>query len=109
MADPENPKAPIDDLGDKLEAARARTGIGTSKPRLSGTGSQVGTGMRVGADLIAAILVAGVIGLTLDRFLNTTPWFMIGGIFVGFATGLINLIRLSKELNSGLEPPDKKE
>jgi F0F1-type ATP synthase assembly protein I len=39
-------------------------------------------------ELIAAILVWGGVGLALDRWLHTDPWFMGAGVLIGFGAGL---------------------
>lgn len=47
-------------------------------------------------EFVATICVGGAIGWYLDRRMNSSPWLMIGGLGVGFATGLVMLIRAGR-------------
>ncbi len=49
--------------------------------------------MRLGVELVAAMVIAVVIGWGLDRLFHTTPWLMVLMVPVGMAAGLRNLIR----------------
>ena len=43
--------------------------------------------------LIGAILLLGGIGYALDRWLATSPWFLLGGLFLGIITGFYELAK----------------
>jgi F0F1-type ATP synthase assembly protein I len=43
--------------------------------------------------LIGAILLLGGIGYALDRWLSTSPWFLLGGLFLGIITGFYELAK----------------
>lgn len=50
-------------------------------------------------ELLSAILVWGGLGLVLDRYLQTRPWFMAIGVLVGFGAGLYLVwLRSSRDL-----------
>jgi ATP synthase protein I len=49
--------------------------------------------MRLGVELVAAMVIAVVIGWGLDRLFHTTPWLMVVMVPVGMVAGLRNLIR----------------
>ncbi len=49
--------------------------------------------MRLGVELVAAMVIAVVIGWGLDRLFHTAPWLMIAMVPVGMAAGLRNLVR----------------
>lgn len=47
---------------------------------------------------IAAVVIAGGLGLLLDTRLHTAPWFMLGLGLLGFLAGIREILRrLSKE------------
>jgi ATP synthase protein I len=43
--------------------------------------------MRMVSDFVAACLVSAGLGYGLDQWLGTTPWMLVGGIFVGAGVG----------------------
>lgn len=47
-----------------------------------------------GYTLIAAILVFGGIGFALDRWLDRSPWFLVGGLLLGVVVGFVELARI---------------
>jgi ATP synthase protein I len=49
--------------------------------------------MRLGVELVAAMVIAVVIGWGLDRLFHTTPWLMVVMVPIGMAAGLRNLVR----------------
>jgi F0F1-type ATP synthase assembly protein I len=47
-----------------------------------------------GYKLIAAILAFGGIGYALDRWLEASPWFLVGGLLLGVVVGFVELARI---------------
>jgi len=47
------------------------------------------------------VILCFAIGVLLDQRLGTAPWLMFGGLAMGFATGLVSILRLLKEPPSG--------
>ena len=43
--------------------------------------------------LIGAILVLGGIGYALDRWLGTSPWFLLAGLMLGLVVGFYELAK----------------
>jgi ATP synthase protein I len=94
-------ESPGDDersLQERLEAARIRQGLDGSpkppRPTDSVDGSVLGLGLRVGAELVAALLVGVAIGWGLDRVLGTRPVFLGVFILIGGAAGVLNVWRM---------------
>ncbi len=55
---------------------------------------QAGPAASASYTLIAAVLVLGGIGFGIDRWLNTTPVFSLGGLFLGLIVGFYALGKL---------------
>lgn len=88
---------------DRLRAAQSRQ-VPKSAPvpgATSGTGA-MGVGLRVGIELVSAMVVALAIGFWLDRWLGTAPWLLVAFILLGGAAGVANVWRL-------MMPPKKKD
>ncbi len=81
----------------RLSAAeRAAKGIGSQKPGSSSPAAMqrsMNIAMRLGVELVAAMMIAVVIGWGLDRLFHSTPWLMVLMVPVGMAAGLRNLVR----------------
>jgi ATP synthase protein I len=63
--------------------------------------SAVNLAMRLGVELVAAMVIAVVIGWGLDKLFHTKPWLMVLMVPVGMAAGLRNLIRAVGPKSSG--------
>jgi F0F1-type ATP synthase assembly protein I len=50
--------------------------------------------MSVSYGIIGAVLGLGAVGYVLDRALDSTPWLMLVGLFLGLAIGFYSLRRL---------------
>ncbi len=100
------------DLDDRLRRLRDREGSGRAEPG-SGRASNSGLGMamRIGVELVAALLVGAVIGLLLDRWLGTAPWLLVGFFLVGAAAGMLNVYRTMSGLGHavGYRPETPRE
>jgi ATP synthase protein I len=48
---------------------------------------------RIGVELVAATLVGTGLGFAADRYFNTAPWFLVGGVLLGAAAGFLNIFR----------------
>ena len=50
-------------------------------------------GFRLSSELVAGVVVGAVIGWGFDRLLSTSPWGLIVFLLLGFAAGVVNVIR----------------
>jgi ATP synthase protein I len=83
----------------RLRAARERQGL---EPRADAAGkgsggaapTALGVGMRVGVELVSAMVVAVAIGWALDRWLHTRPVLLIVFVLLGGGAGIANVWRL---------------
>lgn len=85
----------LDEFSDRLDAMRDEPD--QESPHSAGAG--LGQAMRVSTELLAGLLVGGALGYGLDRFLETSPWFLLAGLGLGFAAGLRNLSRMLNRNN----------
>lgn len=46
----------------------------------------------LGFTFVAVVLIFTAAGYFLDRWLHSTPWLMVGGVFVGAAAGFAYLV-----------------
>jgi ATP synthase protein I len=54
----------------------------------------------LGTTLVVYVLVFTAIGYGLDRWLHTTPWLMVAGVFVGAGLGFLYLVRILFSMGS---------
>ena len=82
---------------DRLRVARQKQGLDaparSEAAGPSGT-SSLGVGVRVGVELVSALVVAVGLGWLLDRWLHTLPLFLILSVLLGGAAGVANVWRL---------------
>lgn len=86
---------------ERMQAARARQGL-DSPPRESIAGrddpatglSPWGIGMRVGVEMVSALVVAVAIGWALDRWFGTKPILLAVFVLLGGAAGVLNVWRM---------------
>src|SRR3569623_2677904 len=57
-------------------------------------------GQLVLSQLVGCQLGGGIVGWLLDRWFGTRPWLMLVMLFLGFAVGIWNVIRISSNASS---------
>jgi len=90
----EKPTPSLEDLDAKLREARARHAEEPTRAGRQTIGSGLGFALRIGVELVAALVVGVGIGLLLDYWLDTTPWLMVVFFFLGSAAGFLNVYRV---------------
>lgn len=60
-------------------------------------GAAVNDGWLAGGSFFSSILAGTLLGLGLDWWLNTTPWFVVGGIVLGAYSGFARTWQALKE------------
>lgn len=113
-------EARLSELGGKLGKIKAqRDHERGGETEAGGGGRGMAYGMRMATELVAAVIVGGLIGWGLDRFLGTTPWLFLVFFILGFAAGVLNVLRgyeqMRKEMaarnggNIGRSVPDDED
>ncbi len=79
-------------LGERL-AQVSRPSENGSRPRQASDMSGFARGFRLSSELVAGVLVGAAIGWLLDRWLGISPWGLIVFLLLGFAAGVLNVMR----------------
>ena len=79
-------------LGERL-ANVSRPSENGSGPRQTADMSGFARGFRLSSELVAGVLVGAGLGWLLDRWLGTTPWGLMLLGLLGFAAGVLNVMR----------------
>ena len=58
----------------------------------------LGNALKLGTELVAAVVVGTIIGFILDNWFGTKPWFIITFFFIGVSAGILNVIRVAKNM-----------
>lgn len=66
---------------------------GDQGERAAASASAMARGFRLSSELVAGVVVGGVIGWGFDRLLSTSPWGLIVFFLLGFTAGVINVMR----------------
>jgi ATP synthase protein I len=95
--------ARLDHLDHRLSAFRKDRETQTDQSgsgAASANASAMARGFRLSSELIAGVLVGAVIGWGFDRLLSTSPWGLIVFFLLGFAAGVINVMRSAGVANT---------
>jgi ATP synthase protein I len=112
LADSRDTKRPEDgdgpgpltsDLAARISRARGTQGVNAAEaqPRdMSG----LGRAFRLASEFVAAILVGLGLGWGVDTLFGTTPFGMIILLLLGFAAGVLNVVRAAAAMNAENPP-----
>lgn len=100
MADRKPPEDALSDLQRRVAQARGE-GASNSRP----VQSPASLALRFGGEFGAAIIVGALLGYGADYFLHTSPWGLMIGFGLGFAAGVVNVVRVAQSFNRA-NPPD---
>jgi ATP synthase protein I len=80
-------------LGEQLSRERVERKAKEADPGPRSDPSAIARGFRLSTELVAGVLVGAFIGWALDRLLGISPWGMIVFLLLGFAAGVVNVMR----------------
>jgi ATP synthase protein I len=73
----------------KVRTDQSENGGGDGAARASA----MARGFRLSTELVAGVVVGALIGWGFDRLLSTSPWGLIVFFLLGFAAGVLNVMR----------------
>ncbi|MBI1250634.1 MAG: F0F1 ATP synthase assembly protein I [Alphaproteobacteria bacterium] len=82
----------LDSLRRRVDAARAEQSSRSAPAK----DSAASLALRFGGEFGAAVLVGAAMGFGADQFLPTKPWGLIFGLVLGFAAGVVNVVRVAQ-------------
>lgn len=91
-----------DAIGKRLEEVNARRrpkDVSDDRAR----GEAYSNAFRFAGELVAGVAVGGFIGWGLDHWLGTAPWLLVLFVALGFAAGMMNIIRLAQKAQAEAE------
>ena len=81
-------------LGEGLARQHAvETSDDASEDRAAATASGYARGFRLSSELVAGVLVGAGLGWLVDHWFKTTPWGLMIFLLLGFAAGVLNVMR----------------
>jgi len=99
-------------LKEGLGQARDRAGPPSGGPGAdrATTASGYAKGFRLSSELVAGVVVGAGIGWLLDHWLGISPWGLIVFLLLGFAAGVLNVMRSAGLVAAPrLDGPDHRE
>lgn len=81
--------ARLDRLGETLGAKRAAEEAAKAKAKSSGFAQAT----KIASEFVAGVIVGGGLGWAIDRALGTAPFGLIILLLLGFAAGVLNVLR----------------
>jgi len=80
-------------LGEGLARQRGDETANVTGEERATTASGYAKGFRLSSELVAGVVVGAGIGWLLDRWLGIAPWGLIVFLLLGFAAGVLNVMR----------------
>jgi len=86
----------LKNLKEKIEKLKEEVKVNEEEPKNS---NALGIALKMGTEFVAAVFVASFIGFYIDKWLETTPFFIIIFFIIGSVAGILNVVRSSKMIN----------
>jgi ATP synthase protein I len=80
-------------LGDGLARQRADETANDASANRAATASGYAQGFRLSSELVAGVVVGAGLGWGIDRLLGISPWGLLVFLLLGFAAGILNVMR----------------
>ena len=80
-------------LGEGLARQRATETSNDASENRAATASGYAKGFRLSSELVAGVIVGAGLGWLVDRWFGITPWGLIIFLLLGFAAGVLNVMR----------------
>ena len=86
-------------------AQKQRPAEAAAEQRRQSDMSGLSRGFRLASEFAAAIIVGAGLGYLIDMVLPTRPWAMVVLLLLGFAAGVLNVVRATREMNAATAVP----
>lgn len=87
----------LEELSASLGKVRTRSAEPAAKPvGNTSAGSGAALAFRLGAEFVSGVLVGSLIGYGIDYFFAISPWGLIAFTLIGFAAGVLNMLRVAE-------------
>ena len=107
----------LSDLGQRLDKAAGGAGGGAATSKAGDKAAEdaantarsqaMGMGFSIAAQFVVGVAAGGMLGYFLDRWLGSAPWLMVLFLTLGFAAGLMNVIRTARGMQKISEQQSK--
>jgi ATP synthase protein I len=87
--------ARLQSLGERLAHHKGPSLQAETRSGSKSDPSALARGFRLSTELVAGVLVGAFIGWALDKWLGTSPWGMMVFLLLGFAAGVVNVVRVA--------------
>lgn len=67
-------------------------------PKANETASGYAQAFRTTTDFVSGPIVGALMGYTIDKYMNTSPWGLIVMLVLGFVAGVFNLMKSAKNV-----------
>lgn len=86
-------------LGSKIDKRRGKSDPNEEAKGLADN-QGMAYGLKIGSEFVSAILVGSALGWILDKWLGTTPFGLIVFLMLGFAAGVLNVMRTTGKIST---------
>jgi ATP synthase protein I len=90
----------LERLGAELEKRRPASSDSPASVASSSDPTALGRALRASTEFIAGIIAGGAVGWAIDKGLGTSPWGLIVFLMLGFAAGVLNVLRTAGQPSS---------
>jgi ATP synthase protein I len=104
-------RARLKRLGERLGHVHSdRPSDSSPDQRPTADPSAIARGFRLSTELVAGVLLGAGIGWLIDKGLGISPWGLIVFLLLGFAAGVLNVMRAAGVVPTNtLDPPGSKQ
>lgn len=94
------------DLASRIARARAESPAeAAANGARQGDMTGMGRAFRLASEFVAAIIVGAALGFGVDWIFKTQPWGIVIFMLLGFAAGVLNVVRAAAEMNAKTAVP----
>jgi ATP synthase protein I len=92
---------------DRIGTRRAEEADPAPRPRADTSG--FARGFRLSTEFVGGVLIGALVGWLLDRWLHISPWGLIVFLLLGFAAGVLNVMRAAGLTGNSAGGPNRRE